>query len=225
MTEVISVMKKIAFFISFFAMLLVGCLVAFVANNMMQAPPREVPPNLTAEKYYELGKRYKLAGWTEQGRKSLKLAMELSPDGVGKKAEAYLNAYLPVNEVPPEAIKKNIMGANQIIFSKDGAIKTFNELIAEYPNFEWPYGNLGSLYVKQGKVAEGKAVLRKALEINPHYVNAWIHLAEANLRDKDPAAARECVAKALEQDPDCESPVLIDYPEVVTIMNELKKKK
>ncbi len=225
MTEVVSIVKKLVFFISFFAMLLVGCLVAFVANNMMQAPPKEVPANLTAEKYYELGKRYKIAGWTEQGRKSLRMAMELSPDGVGKKAESYLNAYLPVNEVSQEAITKNIMGVNLIMVYKDGAINTFNELIRDYPGFEWPYGNLGSVYVKDGKIAEGKALLKKALEINPHYVNAWLHLAEANLRDKDEAAARECVAKALAQDPDCESPVLIDYPNVVSLINDQKKQK
>jgi tetratricopeptide (TPR) repeat protein len=65
-----------------------------------------------------------------------------------------------------------------------------------------PYGNLGSIYTQQGRTKEAKELLRKALTINPSYVNGWIHMAEANLREGDVKAARHAAQMALQLDPD-----------------------
>ncbi len=176
-------------------------------HNLLGPPPREVPVGLTADKYFELGKKYKQVGWTEQSRDSLTRSTKLDPNGVGKSAELFLHAYVPRYPVVEEAVHKNIVGFNQMASgNNDAAITTFKECIKEYPNFEWPYGNLGSVYTRTGKIAEAKDVLTKAVTINPDYVNGWVHLAEANLKDGDYAGARESLSKASAADP--ESPLV-----------------
>src|SRR5690606_1248922 len=60
-------------------------------------PPREVPDGLNAEEYYDLGVRYKEAGWTEQARDALNAAIELDQDGeFGKKALLYRRTKIPL---------------------------------------------------------------------------------------------------------------------------------
>lgn len=178
----------------------------WIGGNLGDAfgtPPEKVPAGLKAEKYLDLGKRYKQVGWTEQSRESLNLAIKLDSGNTGKQAKLFLEAYVPRYPISPDAVHKNIKGYNQMARGDtDGAIATFKECIAEYPKFEWPYGNLGSLYVEKGKITEAKEVLNTAVEINPHYVNGWLHLADAHLKEGDKKSARDCLQKASEADPD-----------------------
>jgi predicted Zn-dependent protease len=145
-----------------------------------------VPEGLTAAQYLDLGKQYKAVGWPEQARGALTRSIKADPDGVGKKAETYLRAYVPRDRVPDAAVEMNILGYNLLARGDQaGAIQAFQDCITQFPNFEWPYGNLGSIYVKQGRTQEAKDILQKALTINPSYVNGWIHLAEARLKEGD----------------------------------------
>ena len=43
--------------------------------------------------------------------------------------------------------------------------------------------------------------MSRALEINPHYVNGWLHLAQAKAMYLDFNGAKGCVKRALEADP------------------------
>ncbi len=165
---------------------------------------RVVPSGLSAAQYYQLGVKYKRAGRTEPARDSLNRAIKLDPQGVdGKRAAIYLHAYLPQYTVPQEAVQMNISGFNQAaIGHNEQARQTFESCIKQFPKFEWPYGNLAALYISQGKLDEAKELLNKILEVNPQYVNGWIHLAEANIASKDFERAAECLntAAAIDQD-------------------------
>lgn len=163
-----------------------------------------VPSGQSAAQYYQLGVKYKAAGWTEPARDSLNRAIKLEPQGVdGKRAAIFLHAYLPRYAVPREAVQLNISGFNQAATGhNEQARQTYESCIKQFPNFEWPYGNLAALYVSQGKLDEAKELLNKILEVNPHYVNGWIHLAEANIAGKDFKRGMECLNRAAAIDPD-----------------------
>jgi len=160
-------------------------------------PPLDVPQDLTAAEYYELGLKYKEIGWTEQARDALAFAIELDPDGdAGKQAASYLRTKIPRHPVPLVAEQSNIHGFNQFCSGDEtGAQETFEALIAEYPDFEWPYGNLGCLFIQLGEVVKAKKILRKAIDINPHYVNAWLHMARAEALDENYDEAYKCLSQ------------------------------
>ena len=102
--------------------------------------------------------------------------------------------------MPEEAISMNIQGYNTKDKSK--AKKIFENCIAKYPNFEWPYLNLGSIYLNQGNTAKAEELLTKTLSINPDSVEGLCLLAETKRREKDFAGATKYINQALERDPD-----------------------
>jgi tetratricopeptide (TPR) repeat protein len=178
-------------------------LLAITIGPVAAKPPYQVPEGMSAAQYLDLGKEYKASGWTEQARDALNRSIKADPEGIGKKAETYLRAYLPRYPVPAVAVQKNIAGFNQLARGdQEGAIRTFQECILQFPDFEWPYGNLGSVYVQQGRTKEARDILEKALAINPSYVNGWLHLAEAKLKDGDLKGAHEAARMAQQADPD-----------------------
>lgn len=192
---------------------------------MKGPPPQEVPEGLNGDQYYELGKRYKLAGWIAQSKKSLRLAIVLDPDGAGKLAQVYLNAYLPRHDVPEEAVSQNIAAVNQSLIDSKGAEKSHRDLIAKYPDFEWPYGNLGHLFVEQGRLEEAKEILGQALSVNPQYTNGLIHLAAANWKGGDLQSSDELLERVLAIDPQFDSNILINYPHLKERLELLGKKR
>lgn len=168
-----------------------------------ETPPRTVPENLSAQEYYELGVRYKTSGWTEQSRDALQYAMELDPDGeTGKLALSFMRSKLPRHPVPLSAEQANIQGFNLMVSGDlDGAIAIFEQIIKEHADFEWPQGNLGSIYIEQGKLAEAERILVNAVQLNPFYLNAWSHLCRANLLQSKYTQARYCVEQIRKIDP------------------------
>ncbi len=169
----------------------------------MELPPREVPEGLSAAEYYDLGIKYKSMGWTEQARDALVFAQELEPESeIAITAGRFLKTKLPRFPVPLLAEQRNIEGFNQMALGDcEGAKETFKALIREFPDFEWPYGNLSVLYLQENLTKEARDLLSRALEINPDYVNGWLHLAAAKGMDLDFNGAKECVRRALEADP------------------------
>lgn len=177
----------------------------------MDLPPRDVPEGLTASEYYELGIKYKSMGWTEQARDSMSFANEVEPDSeIGKAAIRFLKTKLPRFPVPLLAEQRNIEGFNQMARGDcDGARETFKTLIRDFPDFEWPYGNLSVLYLQDKQTKEARDLLSRALEINPDYVNGWLHLAAAKGMDLDITGAKESVKRALEADPTDQNALLM----------------
>jgi Tfp pilus assembly protein PilF len=190
-------------------MLLAWGLVLFQGNfpvNWEKLPPKKVPDGLSAKEYYELAIQYKQMGWTEQAREALTRAIANNPaDEYSEKAKRYLQTKLPSQPVAREAEQKNIQGFNQMFGGDMKAAKqTFEELIVEYPNFEWPYSNLASIYLQEKRPQKAKELLDKALQINPNYVNAWRHLSEAYKLMGNEELAGECTTKIAELDSDDE---------------------
>jgi len=163
-----------------------------------EPPPRVVPTDLSPREFYELGVHYKELGWTEQARDALIYAIEGDPEGDwGTKSKRFLQARLPRHPVPLMAEQRNIFGYNLMMAGDiPGAKDVFEALIAEYPDFEWPYGNLGFLYLGEGNIVKSKKVLEKALSLNPNYLNGWLHLARVRALSEEFSGAYECLEKA-----------------------------
>jgi len=159
-----------------------------------EPPPRELPENLTAEEYWQLAVRYKQVGWTEQARDALTTAIEIDGDGaVGTKARCFLRSKIPRYPVPLMAEQLNIQGYNQMFVNENESQRMFERLVKEYPDFEWPYGNLGSLLIKKGLLAKAQDLLIKAVQINPFYINGWLHLSRVYAIQGDLRAAEDCL--------------------------------
>ncbi|MCA9804914.1 MAG: tetratricopeptide repeat protein [Cyanobacteria bacterium HKST-UBA02] len=169
-----------------------------------EPPPREVPQGLSGKEYYLLGLRYKEAGWTEQARDALLLAIESDPQSQSAiDARRFLSTKIPRHPVPLVAEQTNIQGFNLMFAGRSAqAKKVFLSLIEEYPDFEWPYGNLGSLLIREGAFEQAIEILESALELNPGYISAWLHLARARALQGDLDASHACLDRVLNIDPD-----------------------
>ena len=138
----------------------------------------------------------------EQARDALIMAIEIDGDGVvGRKAQCFLRSKIPKFPVPLMAEQMNIQGYNQMFTNEKEAKKTFKELVNQYPDFEWPYGNLGSLLIKEGDLGAAEEVLKQAVVINPYYINAWLHLSRVYAIESRYSEADECLERVLAIDP------------------------
>jgi len=169
---------------------------ALAEMTQAEPPPRELPEDLTAEEYWQLAVRYKQVGWTEQARDALTTAIELDGDGpVGIKSRSFLRSKIPRYPVPLMAEQLNIQGYNQMFVNENEAQRMFENLVKDYPDFEWPYGNLGSLLIKRGRLETAQELLVKAVQINPYYINGWLHLSRVYAIQENFSAAEDCLQR------------------------------
>ncbi|MBX9693560.1 MAG: tetratricopeptide repeat protein, partial [Cyanobacteria bacterium] len=175
--------------------------------NPADTPPDTIPNGLTPDAYYELGIKYKDVGWPEKSREALHRAIGLDPGGeTGTKAQRYLDACLPRYPIKDDAEKRNVEGFNQLMSGDiEGAKKTFQSLIEDYPSFEWPYGNLSSVYIEEKKADSARQLLDKALEINPNYLNGWLQYVDLYELEGNTEEAIKCLTRAEELSPGNES--------------------
>ncbi|MBS1952648.1 MAG: hypothetical protein JST89_00535 [Cyanobacteria bacterium SZAS-4] len=162
-------------------------------------PPRNVPKGLSAEEYFELGKKYRTCGWTELAREALKRAIDMDKEGItGTSALQYLRTTVPRYPVPLMAEQLNIQGFNLMESDPRAAKKIFLGLIEKYPEFEWPYSNVGHIYLRSGDLTPAEEHFADAIKINPHYANAWIGLGRINTLRSKFNEAKACMNKAAE---------------------------
>ncbi len=165
----------------------------------------------SGQQAYERGLYFKARGWTEKSRQAMIEAQRFDSD-YAFKAKKYLITYLPLKPIANEAEQLNIKGYNQMHLRKyKEAIATFKECIRLYPEFEWPYGNLGLLYTSLGDYQNGKLYLDKALELNPNYVNALRHLVNLELSRGNRADAIKYLDKAVSVDPEENSLIMQEF--------------
>lgn len=77
----------------------------------------------------------------------------------------------------------------------------FKKAIADYPQFDQAYNNLGVVLMQSGEPAKGKAAFEKAIELNPHFPRALSNLARIDLDEKRYPEGLALVQKSLASEP------------------------
>lgn len=175
----------------------------FVIPNIYHMAGNTPASAHSASEFYENGIQYKAYGWTERARQSLTTAAKLDPDGpIGRKASIYLKSHIPAYPVVQEAEQQNIRAHYLSYRNGEQSKAIWNDLIERYPNFEWPYANLGQELVREGRATEAIPLLEKALTINPQYTNALHHMFVAQSLSNNRTAAIEYLRRCAQSDPD-----------------------
>ncbi len=167
---------------------------------MLGQPPDLVPDDLTADEYLELGIWYQESKKFAQARESLQRTIrEASESNAAQRARRLLAESIPTKESDPDVIER-FNDINMVALTSPGrAKKQYESLIEEHPDFEWPYRAIAEgLCRRVGDVEQAKALLEKALTINPNYVGALVTMIETQLADMQYAEARKYLDRLTE---------------------------
>jgi tetratricopeptide (TPR) repeat protein len=171
----------------------------------MNLLPPTIPEYLSAQQYYELGLRYRLAGWVGLARETLSRAAQLDQAGqIKAKAEKVIRTQLPRLPVPAQAEQKNIEGYNLMASNVEQAKSIFRDLMNQYPDFEWPFSNLARIYMSEGKLADANGLGKYLLSVNPDSIRALSIMLEISLAHNDYSSALGFIQRGLALYPDDE---------------------
>lgn len=165
----------------------------------MLYPVEGLPENLSAQELYELGLKYRLAGWVGVAREALQRASDLDKTGrLGSKARKVLRTQLPRVEVPRPAEEKNIEAYNLMQSNREEAKKVFQELMNTYPDFEWPFSNSARIKLAEGDISGAKSIVKYLLQVNPELLSAIDLMIRISIAEKDLDQALTYLDRALE---------------------------
>ncbi|MEZ4486140.1 MAG: tetratricopeptide repeat protein [Cyanobacteriota/Melainabacteria group bacterium] len=165
----------------------------------MLYPIEGLPEDLSAQELYELGLKYRIAGWVGVAREALQRAAELDKTGrLGSKARKVLRTQLPRVEVPIPAEQKNIEAFNLMQSDREEAKKVFQELMNTYPDFEWPFSNTARIKLAEGDISGAKSIVKYLLQVNPDLLSAIDLMIRISIAEKDLDQALTYLDRALE---------------------------
>jgi tetratricopeptide (TPR) repeat protein len=171
----------------------------------MELLPISIPAGLSAQDSYELGLRYRLAGWVGLAREALSRTVELDRSGpLAAKAQKVINTQLPRLPVPPQAEQRNIEAYNLMSSDRERAKAIFTELMSQYPDFEWPFSNLAKLYIQEGKLNEARGLGKYLLSVNPDLLRSLTIMVEVCLSERNFEEALGYIQRSLKHYPDDE---------------------
>ncbi len=133
-----------------------------------------------------------------------KLSGTVSNDkqGNGKKARIMLKSYLPLHPVPP-ACNDLYKQGDVLLRSKNphDALTVFTDLANRYPRFEWAQTAMAALYMRLNDTESAAQCARRALSINPNFLQAWMIMVHDAMMHNDLDGEIDAAASALELDP------------------------
>lgn len=187
-------------------------------NEFTVSPVKE---HQSADEYYHEALSFRNLGFPNEARLAMKKAAAAGDPVVKKRAEIFIKAHLPRIIVPTDAVYENIdaytmmssvLPAESDQFDPQPQLRArrkaqeaeimWKEMTRKYPDFEWPYYDLGILYYRTGRIDESEAMYKKTLELNPSYYDAWVSLAVIDFKKGRTEEARVKLKKALELDPE-----------------------
>lgn len=177
---------------------MVVSVVVFLTSSCGEKPPLPPAESLSATQFYMNGIKYKQRGRIELSRQQFEKAIALDGQGgdVASKCRVFIATQLPVASVSKEAEQRNAIGFNQLAHDDvAAATKTFQDLIADYPDFEWPYLSLAMISLRQDKLAEAAGLIEQAVKLNPNYLKAWSVLAQIKGKQQDKQGFAKCMQR------------------------------
>ncbi len=179
----------------------VGKAVNLTINNVRS--PDNLPEGLTASGYYVIGVNNKASGWAEASRAALLKAISADTSKVdgqigkyGHNARVFLKTSLPLEPTSKDAEQANIAALNQANPAKSASM--FRAVINKYPRFEWPMGNLSSIYLDENELDLAEEMINKSLEINPDYLNGLKNKVALKVRQRKYKEAQAALQHSLD---------------------------
>jgi|AGTN01.2.fsa_nt_gi hypothetical protein len=146
-------------------------------------PVNELPAGKTAGEYMSMADKYIKLGLPEPARKALqKVANEFKDSGYADTAKLKLKTRIPPKPVAPEAQRKFLNALRLCLTQKKTAGKEiYEELIRDYPDFDWPYVYLSCIVLKEGDLERATDLVNRAVKVNPNSLKGWATIARMYL--------------------------------------------
>jgi outer membrane protein assembly factor BamD (BamD/ComL family) len=133
-----------------------------------------------------------------------KLSGTVSSDkqGKGKKARIMLKSYLPLHPVSQQCNDLYKQG-DVLTRAKNphDALTVFTDLANRYPKFEWAQTAMAALYMRLNDTESAARCARRALSINPNFLQAWMIMIHDAQMHNDLDGEIDAAARALQLDP------------------------
>ena len=163
-------------------------------------PPDEIPPDLTGRELYELGIELQAVGRLEESRTILSNCLDVSEsEELKEKARLFIKTQLPKNSVPPRAEEKCIEAFKTMNADIEKSKNDLLKLTMEYPDFEWPFMFLGTMYITEGANKKAEKMIRRVVSNNPDLIMAKHLLITILLADGKFNDALEFIDKFVER--------------------------
>ena len=86
----------------------------------------------------------------------------------------------------PDNYRANVNLGNIYMSSDDSkALEMYSKAVSLNPALEQPYNNMGLIYLRQNEYAKGYDALRRAIELNPRYTDAYFNWPVCIMRGKN----------------------------------------
>lgn len=163
-------------------------------------PPKTIPEDLSAKEYFDLGVELQAVGRLEDSRKAMARVIDDSEDEVLKaKAQSFSKTQLPKFPVSEDAQKRCIEAFEQLSKDKDKAKKTLLEMTMEFPQFEWPFLFLATMYIMDGVPKKAERLIKRVLSISPDLMKAKHLLISVYLASAKYSEALEFIDQSVEE--------------------------
>jgi predicted Zn-dependent protease len=192
-------------------------------HEQLRRDPGTLPNAGDADLLYDEAIRARFELQPEKSRALFEQAIKAKGSMRAKvKSRIYLKSYLPRYPMTPEC-EKQYREADQLVQhgKLSEALALFQSMETEYPKLEWVPIGLAAIHLKREDPERAANCARRALAINPDYVDAWLILSHECLMHHDMEGAQATTQQAHNLDP---------YSEIVSkalnaIDNEMAKKR
>lgn len=146
-------------------------------------PIEYLPEGLSQSDYLKMGARYEQLGFAEQARSALEKTISQGSDTIqGRRAKIRLRTRIPRDKVSDDATRRYVDALKLYITQEIVDAKAKLELlIREYPDFEWPYIQLGHILLTAGEVDRALDLAAKVVRQNPNMIKGWLMLSTIDL--------------------------------------------
>ena len=183
-------------------------------------PVEYLPEGLDACQYLKMGARYEQFGYAEQARLALKEAIKAAPQAnEAKRAKLRLSTRIPAREVKDDATRRYVDALKLFVTQElDESKQTLELLIRDYPDFEWPYLQLGRILMLEGQIDRARDLAAKVLKLNQQMLKAHFLIATIDLIEWKIAAMDQRLKRIEELDSD--SAELATFRELLLLIDQ-----
>lgn len=136
-------------------------------------PPETIPEDLTDKEYFELGVELQAVGRLEDSRAAIHKAIEnTDDDNLKARLQSFEKTQLPKFSVSEDAQRRCIEAFENLTKDNRKAKSALLELTMEFPQFEWPFLFLATIYIMDGMPKKAERLIKRVLSVSPDLIKA-----------------------------------------------------